>query len=95
MVLLLHPAMETVGGLARLRCFALAAQHSTLLAAANHCGIGQEKLAADIALLEGDLNNHLLIHHADSDGTIAVTDFGQEVRAAVARVLIEVSAPRL
>ncbi|WP_228784591.1 hypothetical protein [Nocardia cyriacigeorgica] len=86
LALLLRPAMETVDGLARLRRFALAANCSTLLDAATNCGIEHAKLAADVAWLEGDLDNRLLIHHIDSD-TITVTNFGQEICTAISQVL--------
>ncbi|MBB5913931.1 uncharacterized protein YerC [Nocardia transvalensis] len=78
----LRPALQSPGGLERLRRFAAAAAYPTLTAAARDLGFSQSALVIQISRLERELDGPLF-RRAERGRAMTVTPLGDEILAAL------------
>jgi TniQ/Bacterial regulatory helix-turn-helix protein, lysR family len=79
---LIRPALAGIGGWERLRRFAAASQHPTLIIAADRLGIGQAALVSQINRIESELGTKLLIR-AERGRPMRLTNDGTRVVAVI------------
>jgi hypothetical protein len=79
---ILRPALKEIRGWQRLQQFAAAARYPTISAAADALGLHQSTLTMQIARLERDLGDQLLVR-AERGHPMSLTAFGLEITRAI------------